>query len=98
MSRLNLAPLLAHFGERAKALGAIHRSGQVCRSTEILPPAGPVVEGGNPPAPGLRAAYTTGCGGESLMELPFPGSRRPERGGAVVCAVDDCAYAYPKYA
>jgi len=90
-SRFQLTPLLSRFAAAAaQEVGARHREGDICRERVIEPPPGSRV----------RPAYTTGCRGESKFELPVTGDegedlKRPEP--AIVCAVDDMAYEFPRY-
>lgn len=90
-NRLQLTSLLSRFAAAAsREVGARHLEDNICRSREIAPPPGSKV----------RPAYTTGCGGETKFALPVTG----DQGGdlrkhdpAVVCAVDDMAYEFPRY-
>lgn len=71
-----------------REVGAVHLEGDACRARVIEPPHGSSL-----------SEYTTqGCGGESKYALPVDGGdefKKPDP--AVVCVVDDMAYAFPRY-
>lgn len=111
MADMRLLPLLDRFASSARRQGARFLPDQACRSDVI--PRGDILGrlGHTLHALGLAEsvtsrslvsvdAYTTGCGGQTLVDLPVSGvgsdfkTAKPAR----VCAVDDMAYEFPKYA
>lgn len=89
---MQLIPLLDRFARHAqRQIGATHITTEACRSDMIPAPAGSKVS----------QAYTTGCGNESLFKLPVHEEGQKDvfkdRNPAVVCVIDDMAYAFPKY-
>jgi hypothetical protein len=89
-------PMISNFAKHAsKTVGAFHQADKICSSTHL--PAPEVV---GEKAKKVTAAYTTGCGGETMFSLPVDGDEggdfeRP--GPATVCVVDDMAYMFPRY-
>lgn len=90
-NKLQLTALLSRFAAAAsREVGARHLEDDICRSREV--PA--------PPGSKVRAAYTTGCGGETKFALPVTGTQGGDlrkHDAAIVCAVDDMAYEFPRY-
>jgi hypothetical protein len=90
---MQLMPMISNFAKHAKEIkGALHREDKVCASTNLPAPKGNKV----------GQAYTTGCGGETMFDLPVvdehdDGTEFNHITPAVVCVVDDMAYMFPKY-